>query len=71
MAFSSLYIAYVIVVYVSHKHWKKSVELSCNSSNESDLIVPILSRGRSCTRHSDVIGWYILMMLNTALPHDV
>ncbi|KAB2607680.1 cation/calcium exchanger 2-like [Pyrus ussuriensis x Pyrus communis] len=43
MAFSSLYIAYVIVVYVSHKHWKKSVELSCNSSNESDLTVPILS----------------------------
>ncbi|KAM0977654.1 hypothetical protein ACFX13_013982 [Malus domestica] len=43
MAFSSLYIAYVIVVYVSHKHRKKSVELSCNSSNESDLTVPILS----------------------------
>ncbi|TQD94093.1 hypothetical protein C1H46_020288 [Malus baccata] len=43
IAFSSLYIAYVIVVYVSHKHRKKSVELSCNSSNESDLTVPILS----------------------------
>ncbi|KAM0977661.1 hypothetical protein ACFX13_013986 [Malus domestica] len=42
MALSSLYIAYVIGVYVSHTHWKKSVELSRNSSNESDLTVPIL-----------------------------
>ncbi|KAM1332368.1 hypothetical protein ACFX2F_008543 [Malus domestica] len=43
MAFSSLYIVYVIVVYVSHTRRKKCFELSCNSSNESDLTVPILS----------------------------
>ncbi|KAM2890250.1 hypothetical protein COP2_008694 [Malus domestica] len=43
MAFSSLYIIYVIVVYVSHTRRKKCFELSCNSSNESDLTVPILS----------------------------
>ncbi|KAB2631664.1 cation/calcium exchanger 2-like [Pyrus ussuriensis x Pyrus communis] len=43
MAFSSLYVVYVIVVYVSHTRRKKCFELSCNSSNESDLTVPILS----------------------------
>lgn len=47
MAFASMYIVYVIVVYISHTHWKNAAgdisESNCTSTNDTDLSVPILS----------------------------